>query len=300
MDFTKKLIDAAQTDIEKIHGVLFPEVALTYPLFNRLAQELMHNFPHLEFIVSGSTSNCALEEGNVVLSATFLNIPTKTQDEKERKRAAVITSRWKHHRWRLDEPQISTYALGAQLQPQVHWWEAIPLKERELHVNVFRTSSAYTTLICEDLARSDPCHGVLRDLGPNLVFVMLMDGPQLKDRWSARYSTTLADDPGSSVLTYTSLGLIERSNMVGHFGESRVIALWKDDTGKTREIPCPKGAHGVVITLSGYPVTEVTLDGRDVHTSRAWRFHSQQPVTVRIDTSETRRLVEAIIQTSAD
>lgn len=300
IEFTEELVSAAQTDINTIHGVLFPEAALNWKIFDTMTQQLMKKFPNLEFVVAGSSSNCALENGNVVLSATFLNVPSKNPQEQPdhpfSTRAAVVTSRWKHHRWRLDEPQISNYALGPQLQPHVHWWEAIPLKERELHVSVFRASSAYTTLICEDLARSDPCHGVLRDVGPNLVFVMLMDGPQLKDRWSARYSTTLADDPGSSVLTYTSLGLIERSNNSGHFQKSRVIALWKDDSGTAKEISCPEGAHGVVLSLSGYPVSEMTLDGRDVHTARAWRFHSYQPVKIRANTPRLTKLIAEVVQ----
>ena len=40
-------------------------------------------------------------------------------------------------------------------------------------------------------------------IGPNLVFTLLMNGPQLKTRWPARYAKILADDPGSSVLSIT-------------------------------------------------------------------------------------------------
>jgi hypothetical protein len=149
--------------------------------------------------------------------------------------------------------------------------------------------------VCEDLARSDPCHGVLRDVGPNIVFVMLMDGPQLSSRWSARYSTTLADDPGCSVLTYTSFGLIERSNRSAKHPKSHVIGLWKDDTGHAVEIPCPDGAHGVVLTLSDARITEQTLDGRCNSKAWAWRFHSHYPVTAKPTSPEVQEAINAVI-----
>ena len=46
----------------------------------------------------------------------------------------------------------------------------------------------------------------------------------------------LADDPGSSVLTLTSHGMVERSRPPGR-DASRVVALWKDPTRGVREIP---------------------------------------------------------------
>ena len=73
-------------------------------------------------------------------------------------------------------------------------------------MTTFRRKSIFSALICEDLARSEPCHSAVRSVGPNLVFVLLMDGPQIASRWSARYATSLADDPGSAVLTLTSRG----------------------------------------------------------------------------------------------
>lgn len=69
-------------------------------------------------------------------------------------------------------------------------------------------------------------------MGPNLLIALLMDGPQLSRRWPARYAAVLAEDPGTSVLTLTSLGMVERSRPILGSGErasaSRVIALWRD------------------------------------------------------------------------
>jgi hypothetical protein len=42
---------------------------------------------------------------------------------------------------------------------------------------------------------------LLRDVGPTLVVTILLDGPQLGSRWTARCASVLADDPGSAVLT---------------------------------------------------------------------------------------------------
>ena len=37
---------------------------------------------------------------------------------------------------------------------------------------------------------------LIRDVGPTLVVTILLDGPQLATRWTARYAGVLADDPG--------------------------------------------------------------------------------------------------------
>src|SRR5262249_17681153 len=117
-----------------------------------------------------------------------------------------MSIREKHHRWRVEKSQIETYSLGAALDSGRGWWERIDILDRCLDVFVVRGGATVTTLICEDLARSEPCQDLVRAIGPNLVIALLMDGPQLKDRWPARYATVLAEDPGSSVLTVTSMG----------------------------------------------------------------------------------------------
>jgi hypothetical protein len=119
------------------------------------------------------------------------------------------------------------------------------------------------TLICEDLARQDPIADLLRCVAPNLIIALLMDGPQLGSRWPARYATVFADDPGSSVLTLTSLGMATLSRPRG-VKESRCIAMWKDAmSGGPVEIDLPAGAHGVVLSLSIERTKEWTADGRE-------------------------------------
>jgi hypothetical protein len=98
-------------------------------------------------------------------------------------------------------------------------------------------------------------------MGPSLVIAVLMDGPQLDRRWPGRYAGALADDPGCSVLTLTSLGMMERSVLPGE-SEPRQIALWKDASGQARELSLPRGAHALVLSLDAAREERWSLDGR--------------------------------------
>jgi hypothetical protein len=126
---------------------------------------------------------------------------------------------------------------------------------------LFRPQATLSVLICEDLARYDPVLTVMNAIGPNLVIALLMDGPQLENRWPARYATVLAEDPGSAVLTVTSLGMVLRSNMPGE-PESREIALWKEPSGRAKALKLPKGDQALLVTLTSRMVEQFSLDGR--------------------------------------
>ncbi len=269
-DFVRALIERAENDTGAIHGVIFPELALDWPIYDKIVRALCEHAPNVEFLVAGSSGDCSDALGNFVLTTTF--------HEHEGRRRAITYSRAKHHRWRVDGSQIREYGLGSALDPHKTWWEGNDVVARQAGLNVFRERSVFSVMICEDLARSEPCHGPLRSIGPNLVFVLLMDGPQIPQRWPARYATTLADDPGSSVLTLTCLGLMERTNAMGRRAENRSVGLWKDDVSGAIPLHLPRGAHGLVITLSGKQVRDATLDGRASVGSQAWRYHGHQPV----------------------
>ena len=192
-----------------------------------------------------------------------------------------ISIREKHHRWRIERSQIEAYALGSALNVNRGWWEHIDILSRSLDVLVLRGGATVTTLICEDLARSDPCQELVRGIGPNFVVALLMDGPQIRSRWPARYGTVLADDPGSSVLTVTSLGLIQRSNETGAFAPANQIGLFQDDTGKMTEIQMPSWAQAMCLTLQPTKLHERTLDGRlDDGSAQSWRLSAIVPVAL--------------------
>jgi hypothetical protein len=166
----------------------------------------------------------------------------------------------KHHRWSLDKGQVEQYHLGGALHPHIRWWEAMNVPRKAIQF-VEVAELVLTTLVCEDLAHNDDIAQLIRSVGPTLVMNMLLDGPQLTSRWTARYASVLADDPGSAVLTLTSYGMVERSRPVGH-DASRVIALWKDSTRGVREIPLEPGAHGVLLTICMDRATRYSADLR--------------------------------------
>jgi hypothetical protein len=167
----------------------------------------------------------------------------------------------KHHRWSLDDAQIGQYHLADALHPQVRWWEAMEVPRRSVQFVELGGGVTLTSLVCEDLAQSDEVADVIRAVGPTIVVAPLLDGPQLSSRWAARYAGVLADDPGSAVLTLTSLGMAQRCRPPG-LDPSPVVALWKGPGQQVREIPLDRGAHGILLSATVSPAVSRSFDGR--------------------------------------
>jgi hypothetical protein len=167
----------------------------------------------------------------------------------------------KHHRWCLDEGQLRQYHLTRSLDPRRLWWEAIDVRERLLHVIDVGAGVTVAPLVCEDLARLDEVADLIRRIGPSLVVAVLLDGPQLAARWPCRYSSVLADEPGSAVLTLTSLGMAARSRPPGT-RRSRVVAHWNTRTDGLHELELAPGAAALLVTASVEGQTLWTADGR--------------------------------------
>lgn len=167
----------------------------------------------------------------------------------------------KHHRWKLTYSQIIKYNLGISLNPNKDWWEAIKINRRKVSFINIGDKLTICPLICEDLARQDPIASVIRTVGPSLVVTILMDGPQTMNRWAARYASVLADDPGSSVLTLTSYGMVRRSNQASK-SISNVVALFYDGLSSPQELEFDNGAAGILLNLCLEEKREFTLDGR--------------------------------------
>ncbi|WP_439597145.1 hypothetical protein [Falsiroseomonas sp.] len=285
--FLMEMVLAAAADAGRIHGLVLPELALDLDTHKAFVEALARRFlegketePLIDFLVCGLSENMdggELRRGNYVATTTF----DVVERGAARKVLARSFSRAKHHRWRLTGPQIRDYGLASALDPNLSWWEAMEVPARKVDLIVYRDRVIFAPLICEDLARIEPCHEPLKAVGPNLVFALLMDGPQLPGRWSARYATTLADDPGSAILTLTSLGLVTRANETGHHDSSRAIGIWKDDTGETWSIKCPEAAQGVVVTLAADHAHERTLDDRLNLDAISIRYQGQRPVRLR-------------------
>ena len=243
-ELVRDLLAEAKKNVETVNAIIFPELSLNYEMFTEICRDIEEVEPEIEFVIAGSSSNCEGEICNCVLTALWEHSITNDRTGGGAKLPSRLTSQRKHHRWRLERNQLEDYGLGGQLQPDMEWWEEHEIGQRELNFFQFRDSSVFASLICEDLARNDPVHEVVRSVAPNLLFALLMDGPQIASRWSARYAGTLADDPGTSVLTLTSYGLIKRVNDNGKFDRSDSIGLWKDEAGTLREVKLPPNAKG--------------------------------------------------------
>jgi hypothetical protein len=187
----------------------------------------------------------------------------------------------KHHRWRLDEGQILRYGLEKELDPKKKWWENIDLHDRKLQFSVDSRDGVIAALVCEDLARHEPVLPAISAVGPSLVVALLMDGPQLETRWSARYATVLAEDPGSSVLTLTSVGLIKKSNSGPTTGHK--IGLWKDrERPQPIELVLPDGFQGLILSLISKTGEQRTLDSRsDGGNLVEYRFDATLPLGLK-------------------
>jgi hypothetical protein len=242
------LHSAAVAKMGRIDGIVLPEAALSVEQHGLLSEAVLRRQAFLVSGVGEPSSDPARHSKNFL----YVDLPTLKP-----------LVQHKHHRWMLDQPQISQYGLGSRLYPEKSWWEHISLGDRRLNFIAVLPWLVMSVLICEDLARPDPVGDLVRAVGPNLVIALLMDGPQLKERWGARYATTLADDPGSSVLTVTSSGMCSLSRPPAGVQARRVVALWKDAKSPAPvEIEMPAGSQGVVISLSVRRLEEWTADGR--------------------------------------
>lgn len=274
-----EIIGNALRDSDRIDAIVFPEMALTYPIFKKIFETVSHHdkglLPRLQFMISGSSNNCDGEEGNFVLTGIRENDLVPGDG---RARLIRVFSQRKHHRWKLNKDQIASYGLASSLMPSIPWWENHCIESREINFFQFRRDAVFASLICEDLARSDPCHDIMRSVAPNLIFALLMDGPQLTTRWPARYAGSLADDPGSTVITLTSNGLVQRSNHQFTDGKSHSVGLIRDGRGTTREIALPPEHQAILLTLGTETVTDHTIDGRETNNASEWYYISQTPI----------------------
>ncbi len=255
-NLVKAAIETGRKRVGQIHLILFPELALTWEEHAAAWRVAEENGVILMAGV-GEGAHSGGGPGENVVSISDPSFWTG----KYRQR--------KHHRWRLERSQIGTYELGATLNPARDWWEYISIADREQHFLQMAKWLLIAPLICEDLARPDPAGDVVRAVGPDLVIAFLMDGPQLSNRWPARYATVLAEDPGCSVLTITSLGMAMRSQPPSGMSVSRKVASWKDPIGGLKEIEVSRDRDvAVVLTLNrdtrrneGH--RQVSADGRE-------------------------------------
>jgi hypothetical protein len=250
----------------RIHLVVFPESSLTVN-------------EYLDLLAALKEARGAGSINRVPMVLAGVHRENGSEDFNEVRLAAYFSQRWyelsqrKHHRWRLDRNQIRQYGLEGRLATARGWYENITLGQRRLTFLAPNGWFALSPLICEDLAQLEPVSELIRGVGPTLLVSLLADGPQIPQRWSARYASVFADDPGTAVLTLSSLGMVSKSKKLdsGLQAEeaNRTVALWKDHVMGWRPIELPDNCDAVMLTISSDLCEEFTADGRGDHLSAA-------------------------------
>lgn len=263
----REALNYARQNAGPIDAIVLPELALTEAQYNEAEQIAFDE--HLILICG--LREAARQPGQWDANMCVLQAAGAVREERSdpakdaRLREDLRRLQAKHHRWHLDRAQIVNYQLGGALPVDRGAWEHIELETpRVLHF-VTVNGLTWATLVCEDLARQDPAAELVRAVGPNLLIALLMDGPQLPNRWPARYAAVLAEDPGTSVLTLTSLGMVERSRPLKdgvRVPVSRVIALWRDAYGAEVQIALDSGHNACVLSLECRKEKEYCADGR--------------------------------------
>ena len=261
LDLLDRVLVAAREEVASIDVVLLPEAAVDENDIEAL-ESLLHFHGAISLIAG--IRRPARQPGR--LGGNWIHLGYNPRFEKGAGIARDPGPPWfhmrqnKHHRWSFDRSQILQYHLGGVLHPDVHWWEAIEVPPLGVEF-VEAAELTMVSLVCEDLAQSDDVAAVMRSVGPTVVIAALLDGPQLSSRWAARYASVLADDPGSAVLTLTSMGMAQRSRPSGR-DSSPVVALWKNPGGGVREIPLEGGAHAVILSVAMNRAPRRSADGR--------------------------------------
>jgi hypothetical protein len=250
-DLLGRVIAAALDEVDSVDAIVLPEAAV---FVDDLAElEGLLSSHGVTILVAGVRE--PLMDANEPLPVNWVHL------------GVHLGERWwhyrqnKHHRWYLDANQIDQYDLGGALHPDVRWWEAIQVPPRAVQFIELAEGITCVAVVCEDLARLDEVADLLRVVGPSLVVTILLDGPQLTNRWTARYASVLADDPGSAVLTLTAYGFVKRSRPAG-FPPSTVVALWKDPTHGFREIALGNAAQGILLSATVSRARRRSADGR--------------------------------------
>jgi hypothetical protein len=262
-----QLVRRVEGEGRRLHVLMFPESALSDHEYRRLLRELRNarrdkHIIHVPLVLAG-VRNHHPEQG-------YLN---------EVRLASYFAGRWydlsqrKHHRWRIDRNQIRQYQLEGRLATARDWYERIPVSQRRLTVLAPNNWLGLCPLICEDLAQLEPVSELIRGIGPTLLMTLLLDGPQLKQRWSARYASVFADDPGTAVLTLTSIGMVMRSRrldaLTADENPCRTVGLWRDQITGWRAVDLGEGQDAILLTISADWTAEYTADGRGDHQNAA-------------------------------
>lgn len=277
--------------------VIFPECSLSEGQYRKILNMLLDKYTKEKKRISNLNSLPLIIAG--IINTTNVNKKLdQGQYKNELRMATFFMGYWydisqrKHHKWFLDNSQIQQYGLENKFVPNFTHFENIKINQRRLHVIAPNGWLALTSLICEDLARQEPVAEVIRGIGPTLLFALLSDGPQLTNRWSARYANSLADDPGTSVFTLTSNGMCKLSrtrNKIDNKKTGNIIGLWKDSINGWKEVKSKYEKGAVSFTISAKFMEEFTLDGRsDKNAASVFQFETIEPIQIELKENDIK------------
>jgi hypothetical protein len=271
----KETVEAAQQE-GSVDVVILPELALTEQSRLQVESCLERLDTSISFYVAGVSLDAkddeAFPQNNAVYFKSLFRLPERDRWQRYARfpsdgaltaragRQGIPFFQYKHHRWQLSRTQLQQYGLTRHLDETKKWWEAINIRQRRVSFVNISERLTICPLICEDLARQDPIADLIRHVGPSLVVAILMDGPQLRDRWPARYAGILSEDPGSAVLTLTSIGMVRRWS-APYRQLSNSVALWSDENGP-RELELAADATGILLSVRVSSRREAVADGR--------------------------------------
>lgn len=258
--------------IRRIHMIVMPEASLTIKQFNKLLIDLVIYYRRVKV-----KQNQKLEQLPIIICGVSTEPTKEERGRNELYIASFFADSWysisqhKHHRWKMDSNQIRQYGLSSRMSTSRDWFENIDVPQRRLSIVAPNGWLTICPLICEDLAQLDPMANLIRGIGPTMLIALLADGPQLAHRWPGRYSSLFTDDPGTSVLTITSSGMLGLSRPInGEESDTSTVCLWRDQINGTKQIKNPEISSSTrsqhhVLTLSTAWIEEITVDGRSDH-----------------------------------
>src|SRR5262249_46713927 len=122
VDTVINLLEQAHQQVNRVHVLVFPELALTSDNLEVLKNALKKHFPahQIPMVITGLRGQQGREHTNRVMHSVYF--------------ARKWYDLWqdKHHRWKLDTSQIEQYALAGSLNVRSEWWEGIGIPPRRL------------------------------------------------------------------------------------------------------------------------------------------------------------------------
>src|SRR5215467_4060430 len=114
LDLVDRMLVAALDEVETVNVVVLPESAVEHGEIDDL--EALLDRHAVTGLITGVREH---SEQPGQFAGNWVHIGVSTGDH------WVHIRQSKHHRWSLDETQISQYQLGGALHPHIRWWEAM-------------------------------------------------------------------------------------------------------------------------------------------------------------------------------